>query len=265
MANASEQMTQADNGGDFRVVVFATADDPHQFRDLLVQQLSMHPTDAMILVHSTPGILPEHLDGEQAEQLVAAIEEMGIAAEVISTADIPDFTRAPQVHNVHLADDGLSILGPSGEQSALIRWNDVEMISVGQIPGELTRHYFFDNDVTFTASRRRYIAPDEVAGTATMVLWLLCDKCRQGYRIEKTHMNFSELGARMTPSASANFHLFVQEIAARSDSAYLTPATHTFLGHGTLRHVQFSSEQELERYTAFHLILRERLRQLEAN
>ncbi len=262
MPDESAPVSQTQQNGNYRVVVFATTDDPHELRDLLVERLSMHPTDAMVLVHATPGILPEHLKQDEAQQLATAIEELGITAEVISQEAIPDFVHCSHVHDVHLLDNGLSILDSSGKQEAMIPWADIEMLSVGQIPGEITRHYHFENDNVLTAARRRYIAPDELAGRATTVLWVLCEKLNKGYRIEKTHMNFSTLGDRMTKSANTNFRLFVEEIATRSTSALLTPATRTFLDHGALRHVQFGSEEELKRYTTFHLILQERLRSM---
>jgi len=262
MASEPESVVPDLKQGEYRVVVFATAEDPHQFRDLLVEQLGMHPTDAMILVHATPGILPERLDQAAAEKLAAAIVGMGVTAEVISREDIPDLVHSKHVHNVRLLEEGLEVLSAGGNQEALVPWDEVELLSVGQIPGNSTRHYFFDNDV-LTASRRRYIAPDELEGASTMVLWVLSKFYRQGFRLEKTHMNFSDLGSRMTTSASQNFHLFVQEIAARSPQAFLTPATQTYLGHGTLRHLQFGSEEELQQYTAFHLLRQDRLRRNE--
>ncbi len=260
MATESDTPNRPSAEDDCRVVVFDTADDPHRFRDLLVERLSMHPTDAMILVHATPGILPERLRRDEAENLAAAIQELNITAEVISHDDIPDFVHSKQVHNIRLLDEGLALLSVGGQQEMVVPWNEVEMLSVGQIPGDFTRHYFFDNDVVMTAARRRYIAPDELDGASTMVLWVLCEHCRKGFRLEKSHMNFSELGSRMTMSAATNFHLFVEEIAARAPRAILTPATRSYLGHGAMRHVQFSSEEDLKRYTTFHLLLQERLR-----
>ncbi len=253
--NESGAVVEGDSG--YRVVVFATADDPHEFRDLLTERLSMHPTDAMILVHATPGILPERLDKSGAEQLASAIEELGLTTKVISASEIPDFVHATQVHNVSLEDEGLAILSDGDQQVNLIAWPEIELLSVGQIPGTIKRHFHFETDIILTPARRRYIAPDELSGKSTTVLWILCENLRKGFRIEKTHMNFSSLGDRLTESATTNFRLFVEEIASRATTAFQTPATRNYLGHGTLRHIQFADEEELERYTAFHLIVRE--------
>ena len=77
-----------------RVVIFAAPDDPYALREVLVNNLAMHPTDAMIRAHAAPGILPDRLSAEEAAQWVAAIGQLGLHAEAIPAVDIPDFGHA---------------------------------------------------------------------------------------------------------------------------------------------------------------------------
>lgn len=253
------QDSQASTGDDtaFGVVIFAAADDPHELRDMLAEQLSIHPTDAMILVHATPGILPHKFSKESAEKLVAAIQTLGLRAELVPVGEIPDFEHGADVHHARLYDNGLSILELHGVEETLIPWDEIQLISVGQVPNGVTRHYSND-DVILTAARRRSKAPQDIPTTPTMALWIVCKGCKRGFHIEEGQMNYEDLGDKKVGSATVNFRLFVEEIISRAKSASLTPATRNFLDHGALRHYQFDSDDELKRYTTFHLLLRTR-------
>lgn len=257
MSNDQEQQADVGTNPGFGVAVYANADDPHELRDLLAEQLSLHPTDAMVLVHATPGILPQEFNRDAAEKLVAAITTLGPRAEAIPVGEIPDFDNGAEVHHARLRDNGFSILEIHGVEETLIPWDEIQLISVGQVPNGVTRHYSND-DTILTAARRHSKTPRDSPRTPAMMLWIVCRDSARGFHIEEGQMNYEDLGDRKVGSATVNFRLFLEEIVSRATTASPTPATRTFLDHGALRHYQFDSDDELKRYTTFHLLLQNR-------
>jgi type II secretory ATPase GspE/PulE/Tfp pilus assembly ATPase PilB-like protein len=242
----------------YRVIIFAAPDDPYALREVLVNALAMHPTDAMIRAHAAPGILPDQLTEEEAARWVATIAQSGVHAEAIPAAEVPDFGHTEAVHHARCLDEGLEVIEIHGEEEQLIPWPEVALLSVGQVPQEVSRRYVMQT-TTLTAARRTLPPPLDVAMPSGPELWVVCMDPVRGFRVDHKRLNYEYLGDRMTDSSTRNFRVFLEDLAGRAASAYRTPATRAFLDHSSVRHYQFDSSEELRRYTAFHLMMRMRL------
>jgi type II secretory ATPase GspE/PulE/Tfp pilus assembly ATPase PilB-like protein len=254
-ATASESLpAPLDPDSTFRVVVFAAPDDPLVLRDLLVHRLNMHPTDAQVHARAVPGILPDRLTREAAEQFAAAVNEAGLHAEAVRQSDIPDFEHAEAVHHARCLEEGFEVIEVHGEEESIVPWSRIELVSVGQVPQEEDRHFISTDEIT--ASRRAAPTDCFVTQLAGPELWVVRRDPLKAYRVDHQRMNYEYLGAAMTSSATRNFRLFVEDLVRRIPSAYVTPATRTFLEHGPTRHYEFDSTDQLRGYTVFHLLIR---------
>ena len=243
-----------------RVVIFAAPDDPYALQEVLVKNLAMHPTDAMIRAHAAPGILPDRVSAEEAARWVVAIGQLGLHAEAIPAADIPDFGHAEVVHHVRCLDEGLEIVELHGQAEQIVRWQDIVLLSIGQVPQEVPRRYVM-RTTAFSVSHSTLPPPLDVPLPSGSELWIACNDPLRGFRIDHKRLNYEYLGDRKTDSATRNFRLFLEDLAEHGKDAYRTPATRAYLDHSSVRHYQFDSSNELRRYTEFHLMLRMRLKQ----
>jgi len=255
----AERLTPSDRELAYRVVIFAAADDPQVVRDRLVEELGMHPTDAMIHAQRAPGILPELLSREAADHLASAINRAGVHAEAVPQREIPDFEHAEAVHHVRSKEDGLEIMELHGGTESLIAWSDVELIAVGRVQQEIEEHLIADTPVF---SYRR-LTPDErfVRHLAGPELWLIACNPLRPYRIDHSRMNYEYLGERKTGSATHNFRCFVEDLVKHALGAYITPSTRAFIGLAPTKHYEFDSSDDLRRYAVFHLLVRRRAEQ----
>ncbi|MFQ5733276.1 MAG: hypothetical protein ACE5KM_15145 [Planctomycetaceae bacterium] len=246
------------------VVVFALPDDPGRLGDLLVEQLGVHPTDAHIQAHAVPGLLPGRFTRRQAAELVKGVRQLGVSAEIVEDADIPRLEPARTIHHARCTERGLEIVDLRGRVEPFIPWNEVRLLSVGYVPLETARHSLVEPAGLVTSGRRTWASSVEVASLSGPEAWLICGQAGDAYRIDNNLMNYEYLGDRMTGSATRNFHLFVEDVVAGAQDAYLTPAIRAFLDHGLLRHFEFRGSEELQRYTQFHLLIANRARQAAA-
>jgi hypothetical protein len=79
---------------------------------------------------------------------------------------------------------------------------------------------------------------------------------RIAFRVVENKMNYAYLGDRLSTSAALNFPLFVADLVARSDAAYLTLSTRAFLGREGIdpAEADFSSSQALLDYATHRLL-----------
>lgn len=220
----------------------------------------MHPTDAMIRAHSAPGILPDQLSDDEAAHWVQAIGELGLHSEAVPAAEVPDFGHGEAVHHARLLEAGLEIIEIHGQEEQVVPWPDVALLSVGQVPQEVSRRYVMPT-TTLTAARRTLPPPVDVPLPSGPELWVVGTNPLRPFRIDHKRLNYEYLGERKTDSATRNFRVFIEELVRHAPGAYLTPATRAYLEHGSLRHYEFDSPAELRRYTVFHVMLWQRLRQ----
>src|SRR5215467_6311593 len=68
---------------------------------------------------------------------------------------------------------------------------------------------------------------------------------RIAFRVVENRMNYAYLGRRLSQSAAENFPIFVADLCARADEAYITPSTRSLLeGRDPAEH-EFPSSQAL--------------------
>lgn len=253
-------MTSAAGSGPlYRVVVFAAPDDPRELSQVLELALGMHATDALVHARAAPGVLTLGLSREQAERTAAGIVAVGVGAEVVADSELPPLARATVVHHAACLETGLEIIELHGREAALINWDDVDLLSVGQIPKESARH-FMPNDMTSVKSGRR-TGPSslETPLSPGPEAWIICARPFRAYRIDHKRMNYEYLHNRKTDSATANFRLFIDDIVARARRAYLTPATRAYVEHGSVADYSFETADELQRATLLHLLVHRRV------
>lgn len=247
---------KADTTATHRVAVFAAPDDIHDLSQVLVDVLRMHPTDAALHARFAPGVLPDLLTGEQAAQLAAAINETGLHAAALAAETIPELENAETVHHVRCLDKGLEILELHGAEQCVIPWHEIELLSIGQVSLETSRHYIGTEGAGgILAARRTSPGPVDHQLPAGPEAWIIRREPLRAYRIDHKRMNYEYLGARKSDSATANFHLLIDDIIARVPETYLPPATRAFLEHGPVTDYSFESPEALKRYTVLHLLI----------
>src|SRR6266487_1869749 len=107
---------------DYRVAIYSRPQDPQVLRDVLVRELGIHPTDAMIHAHAAPGLLPDSLSQDKAAKVAEAISALGPRAEAVPAAEIFHFPRHEVVHHAQCLDEGLEILEWHGAEVVLAPW-----------------------------------------------------------------------------------------------------------------------------------------------
>ena len=263
MVDTVEQReTECATARDHSVVVFATPDDSHAIRDVLIEQLDMHPTDAQIHAHAVPGVLVDHLSAGAAARLADKIRQTGVNAAAMPRSDIPDLKHPQVLHHIRYDDREMKVVGVDGEIESRRPWTELELISVGYVPLEMSRHYIDDSMVVVHSSPRPAHEPIDVPSMSGPEAWLLWKPEFNDCCIDHNLMNYEGLGERMSESATNNFRILLSDIVRAAPSAYLTPATRAYLEHGLSRHFLFHSSEELQRHTSFHAML---LHQIERN
>ncbi len=77
---------------------------------------------------------------------------------------------------------------------------------------------------------------------------------RIAFRIVENQMNYAYLGRRLSQSAAENFPVFLADLCACADDAYLTPSTRSMLGHRDPVEYEFPSSQALLEYATHRLL-----------
>ncbi len=67
-------------------------------------------------------------------------------------------------------------------------------------------------------------------------------------------MNYAYLGERLSQSAAENFPVFVADLCARADTAYITPSTRSLLERREPGEHEFPSSQALLDYATHRLL-----------
>jgi hypothetical protein len=250
--------TPAADNSKFRVVVYAAPDDPQELGEALVRVLGLHATDALVLARTAPGPLGDELPRDAAERLAAEISQIGVRAEAIPAGDVPEFKSVLVVHHARCLDTGLEVLGLNAEEKMLIPWGDIDLISVGQVPQEMARHYVTGEMAAMSAARRTSPGPRDVLMTPGPSAWFVCKNPEQQLRIDHKRMNYEYLGKRKTFSATANFRLFLDDVIARARPADLTPSTRDYLVHGSVTDYSNGSPDDLKHDAILHLLIRQR-------
>lgn len=251
-------MTSPSAPPSYRVAVYAAPDDYEELGEALRSVLGMHATDAMVHARSAPGVLAISLERAPAEELARAIQTLGLRTEVVSEADLPSLEHTPVVHHVRCLDEGLEILELHGHEAALLPWDDITLLSVGQVPQETARHSSEAQTSSVKAARWGSPSVTETQLPPGPEAWIVCERPRRAFRIDHKRMNYEYLGDRKTDSATANFRLFIDDVIARARHAYLTPATRAYLEQQSVTDYSFESSEKLQHNTELHLLIHRR-------
>lgn len=242
-----------------RVAVFAAPDGIDELSHVLSDVLGLHPTDAAIHARGMPGILPDSLPREKGAQLVAGINRIGLHAELVPSGDVPALDHVQPVHHLRCLDSGLEVLALHGEREAIVPWQDIELICVGVIPQEVTKHYLSGEMATLSAARRTTHLALELPLSEGPELWIGCRQPFRAFRIDHKRMNYEYLGERKTDSATVNFRSLLEDILRQAPQAYLTPSTRAYIGHGAEKLYRFESTDALSHYLQFHILVQRQL------
>jgi hypothetical protein len=137
--------------------------------------------------------------------------------------------------------------------------DDVDLLSIGQVPIESSRHYVPNDITTIRSGSRTGPSTLETPVAPGPEAWILCVRPFRAYRIDHRRMNYGYLGDRKLDSATANFRLFIDDIVARARRAYLTPTTRAYIEHGSVADYSFDTSEELQRVTLLHLLIHRRV------
>lgn len=240
---------------EYRVAVFSRCSDLDQLTEALVSALGLNRIDARIHAAHVPGVLPEQLTQQQAEYTVAAITKLGMSAAVVSQADIPNLDHPAVVHHAACSANGLEISGLSGARSNLIRWPDVEFVSVGYVPLETAHHSSTEPLVVVHSSPHTFDDVSEPVALSGPECWLIVRHPQRIFFLNHNRMNYEYLGPRKSGSATANFGEFLKDIAHFAEDAFLTPATHKILSRGPVDGYTFSTDEELKQTSLVQFLL----------
>lgn len=242
----------------FRVAVFAAPDDLAALAEILEQVLKLHPTDAMNHARAAPGLLCDPLQRDVAERLAVEIGRIGLQAEAVAVADLPQLDHAAVVHHARCLEGGLEIVELHGQSEQIVPWSDLDLISLGDVPGEMGRHYATGEMATMSAARRTSSPSHDRLLTPGPEAWFICRNPLRAMRIDHKRMNYESLGPRKTDSATANFRLFLDDVIAAAPQVYLTPATRAYAEHGSVEDYTFANADELRRATLLHWLIHRR-------
>jgi len=251
----------------YRLVIFDAIDDPQELREMICQSTEMHPTDVVQWLARAPGVWPQPLDESTVRRLLDGLYDAGVAAEAWRADQLPDLSPPRTVHRAACLDEGLRIEGLRGEPTHWVPWDRVEMICAGKITAlDEVRDVQKPRWPSVVISGIRALAlqrPRPVERIARghriprdpvgEVLIVRRDP-RIAFRVVENQMNYGYLGKRLHSSAAENFPLFLADLCARADQAYLTPSTRALLERRNPAEYEFPTSQAIIDYATHRLL-----------
>jgi hypothetical protein len=163
--------------------------------------------------------------------------------------------------------EGFRIEGLRGEPTHWAPWDRVELICAGRIAAEDEfRHVQSPRWPSTVVSGIRALAlmkPQPASRTARASritrepvgeALIVRREPRIAFRVVENQMNYAYLGERLSQSAAENFPVFVADLCARADAAYLTPSTRSLLERRDGGEHEFPSSQALLDYATHRLL-----------
>lgn len=237
------------------VVLFSRGEDAEALAGVLGDTLGLNRIDAKIRSAHVPGVLPDRLTRETADSVVAAVHGIGIAAAAFSWTDVPCLDHPIVVHHASCGFEGLEILGLHGDRTNLIRWPELEFISVGHVPLETAHHSSTEDMVVVHSAPHSFEETLDQPILSGPECWIIARRPQRIFVLNHNRMNYEYLGSRMTESATANFKEFLTDLAHHGREGFLTPATHAILNHGPAHCFTFSDTEQLKRTTLAQFLL----------
>ena len=251
----------------YRLVIFEEIEEPHAVRDLFCRVMGIYPTDAMQWLARAPGAWPQPLEEAKVRELLDGLFELEVPAEAWRADQFPELSPARTIHRAACLKEGFRIEGLRGEPTHWVPWERIELICAGRIAAE---------------DEYRHVQPPRwpsamVAGIRALTLMkprplprhsramriprdplgeviIVRRDPRLTFRAVENQMNYAYLGQRLSQSAAENFPIFVADLCARAEAAYITPSTRSLLVHGEPDAHEFPSSQALLDYATHRLL-----------
>jgi hypothetical protein len=251
----------------YRLVIFDPIAEPAELRDLVCRATGMHPTDAVQWLARAPGTWPQPLAETTVRELLDGFYEAGVAAEAWRTDTFPDLSPPRTIHRAACMKEGFRIEGLRGEPTHWVPWDRIELVCAGRISTEdefrnvqaprwpstvvsgIRALALMKPNPTSRKSRAARVPRDPV-GEAIIVR----RDPRIAFRVVENHMNYAYLGDRLSHSAAENFPVFLADLCARSDAAYVTDSTRSLLENREPGEHEFPSSQALLDYATHRLL-----------
>ncbi len=251
----------------YRLVIFEAIEDPTALRDLVCRVTGMHPTDAVQWLARAPGTWPQPLQEATVRDLLDGLYEAGIAAEAWRTDMFPDLSPPRTIHRAACMKEGLRIEGLRAEPTHWVPWDRIDLICAGRILAEDEfRNVQSSRWPSTVVSGIRALAlmkPQPASGRARATrvprdplgeaIIVRRDR-RIAFRVVENQMNYAYLGDRLSRSAADNFPVFLAELCARADAAYITQSTRSLLENRDPGEHEFPSSQALLDYATHRLL-----------
>jgi hypothetical protein len=231
----------------YRLVIFEAIDEPAELRDLVCRVTKM--------------------DEATVRDLLAGFYEAGIAAEAWRTDLFPDLSPPRTIHRAACTKEGFRIEGLRGEPTHWMPWDRVELICAGRIsvddefrdvqaprwPSTMVagiRALALMKPQPTNRRARASRVPSDPLGEA----FIIRREPRIAFRVVENQMNYAYLGDRLSQSAADNFPVFVADLCARADDAYITESTRSLLERRQPGEHGFPSSQALLEYATHRLL-----------
>jgi hypothetical protein len=251
----------------YRLVIFDSIENPQLLRDLVCRVTGMHPTDAVQWLARAPGTWPQPLGEREVREILDGLYEAEIAAEAWRTDQFPDLSPARTIHRAACLPAGFRIDGLRGEPTHWVPWDRIELICAGRVTAEDEfRQVQAPRWPSAVVSGIRALAlmkpqpsqrraratrtPRDPVGEAIIVR----RDPRIAFRVIENRMNYAYLGEKLSQSAAENFPVFLADLCARANGAYITPSTRSLLDHGERADHEFPSSQALLDYATHRLL-----------
>jgi hypothetical protein len=247
--------TDTTESAEYRVAIFARVKDPLELSRVFQQVLGTHPTDANIWTRHVPGILNESFTAEQSNLLVETLTGLGMRVSAVRREDIPDLHRSVLVHHARCELDGLLLIELHDHRLVTIPWNCIQMICVGEIPQDITRHYPPGVWCGLSAARPDHQTAIVTPLTPSLRTWIVCQPPYPILCVDHHFMNYEYLGTRRTDSSADNFRQFIQDIADHAPAAFLPESTCAYLEHTRPERYRFPNPDDFLRYATLESLL----------
>src|SRR5262249_45336714 len=179
----------------------------------------------------------------------------------------PELSPARTVHRAACLDEGFRAEGLRGEPTHWVPWDRVELICAGRIAREDEyRNVYAPRwpSAVVAGFRALVLMKPQPAGRrarATRIphgevggVIFVRRAPRLAFRVVENQMNYAYLGRRLSQSAAENFPVFVADLCARADAAYITPSTRSLLEGRDPGEHEFPSPQALLDYATHRLL-----------
>jgi hypothetical protein len=251
----------------YRLVIFDAIDEPIELRDLVCRVTGMHPTDAVQWLARAPGTWPRPLDETTVRGLLDGLYEARVAAEAWRTDLFPDLSPPRTIHRGACTPEGLRIEGLRAEPTHWIPWDRIELICAGRISAEdefrnvqsprwpstvvsgIRALALMKPQPTSRRARASRIPRDPLSEAI-----IVRRDPQIAFRVVENQMNYAYLGERLSHAAAENFPVFLADLCARADTAYITHSTRSLLENREPREHAFPSSHALLEYATHRLL-----------